>query len=561
MIFTPSILHAADKGCGRDTDLNGSVDLWCPGGDEDLDGYAAGVDCDDHAFFTHPGDWVDAGSGNVKLCQSNGTFAVPVPLSAITCTAAGGTKYFVSPTGSTSAGCGAVGTPCDYRCFQFGNGLGCSVSLSAGSCLVKLAGNYTAFYTESGQKRQYYQLVKNGTPSAKITIMSAPGQQVTLTGPGTSGSSAQPSVTFESSSNIIFRGNDKPIIIVGNFGSQGIFTDGCSNLEFANFIVRDTDGAAGGNISGVTNAGGGNTNNIYHHFFSYGNYMRATPTNENNTQIVAFRGTGWSFKYFAAWGNLGGGVGRIFKLKHADTPMAWEVTGGYMEGASGACVELMGGGGNIHHNVIANCGLGVEWGGGSGSTHFEDNTMFQFNTIVGPKPLEVYTFESDDNSSTFGTLTIQKNVFVKTTGGTNFIDVCASSGDCSDSFYNNVIGGNKVIIQNNLEYNSGLGQVYRVFSGSHAGASGQGATYNSCAAWQAAGFNSGGYCKNPALDVFNRCTDIDCILWGWMPGNASGGGGGDPDPSPTATPTPPPPGPQDPALIGNGRARMLIRGR
>lgn len=555
LFCTPAF--AADKHCGRDTDRNGTVDAWCPGSDEDWDGYSAGVDCNDHAFFTHPGTWVKDGS-NVKLCQSNGMYGAPVLLNSITCTSGGAPKYFAAIGGSTSVGCGSEAMPCDYRCFQFGNGLACSISLPAGSCVVQRGGTYSLFYTESGTKHQFYQLLRNGTPTAKITWMSAPGEAVIWNGPGTAGSAGTP-IALASTSHFIVGGNDVPMEVIGNFGEQGLMNEDSSNNEFHDFIVRDTDGGTGGNISGVRNQGGGNQNNLFRHFFSYGNYMRSDPTNQNNTQIVDFRGNNWAMKYFSAWSTFAGGDGIVFKLKHQeDTPglVSWEVTGGAMFDSRGPCMEIMGGGGNIHHNFFKDCAKdgthAISWAGGSGATYFKDNTLFTKNTVIGPAPLQVYTNESNENSSVFGSITIEENVFVKTVGGSSFIDVCSNTSHCEDTFYDNVIGGGKVIIRRNLEWNNGLAQNYNVFSSSHSGAAGRGASYSTCAAWQAAGWNNGGYCQNPVLDSAFRCTATNCLLWGWLPGNAAGGGGGeDPPPDP-----PPDPGPE---IIGSGKLRLLMR--
>lgn len=541
LCFQSDISFAADIHCGRDTDLNGTVDNYCMGTcDEDFDGHFSlgspcfGDDCDDHNFWIYPGKWVDAGSGNVKKCGVGGVYGSTVALSALTCSTGSGAKFYVAVGGSTAAGCGAIGTPCDYRCFSNSNGLACSHTPTVGDCIVQRGGTYTASYPDGIKTRQMYFQGRTG-----FTWISAPGESVQITG---AGSGATP-IEFESSNNFAFGGSDRPILVLGNFAGSAIFHDSSFGDTMENFVTFNTDGASGDNVTGFKSNGSASDNWHATHFFSYGNYRRADPRNENNTEVVVFRGTGWSVEYATIWSTPGGGS-RGLKLKHNDPSVSWTMRGLVIKDAYNAGLELMGGGGQIDTNFFLsnsqNGGYGVELTGGSGVTDFSSDTVFEHNLVYDSAAILVYDRDSDENTSVFGNFLARNNVFIDTRptaypvgGSDGFIGICrsefAASSKCSDALYNNIILGGKVIFTNNCHWTvPEVPPYYDVFGDNNTTVKGN--RYTSFSQWVNAGWDTGSFNEDPLQNGLYLATSTHCSTFG--PQLGVGGGGGPPVPDP-----------------------------
>lgn len=149
-----------DVGCGRDTNMDGSIDNLCPGDDQDNDGYTvAQGDCDDTDYDIWPGaSWMGAKAGCSpgywRTCKADGSgwgsctddsSSHWCPSSSTTTTTQGAVALnciYLSPAGSNSTGDGSWGNP--YRTLEkFTTGAAGRVQLDAGDAVILLPGAYT----------------------------------------------------------------------------------------------------------------------------------------------------------------------------------------------------------------------------------------------------------------------------------------------------------------------------------------------------------------------------------------------------------------------------------
>ena len=168
-LFFVSEAMAADIGCGRDTDRNGSVDNYCPGTDQDFDGYAVTQgDCDDTNWQIFPGTLTSSGcsAGSFRTCAANGSgYNSCKALSSMTYSdiGSGATRLFwIGPSGSTDLHAGdSYSNPADYRCIgdktynstcrsDMRNGTN---DIPAGTAFLFLAGTCNTSYVE-GEEHQ-----------------------------------------------------------------------------------------------------------------------------------------------------------------------------------------------------------------------------------------------------------------------------------------------------------------------------------------------------------------------------------------------------------------------
>lgn len=525
-----AIANTADIGCGRDTDRSGAVDVACSLVDADFDGYNSvadgGTDCDDTNWTIYPGIVTDSGCGanEYRTCQAGGTYTACAATSGYTCHSGSGATYWVDEAQTDCTGTGTYASPEDYRCW-FNTAMTGYHAPVAGDCIVFQAGTYTASWSSS-PVRQIYVSTISGTAANPIRLRGEPGLAVVLTGAGTSPNHVRPIQLTMSDYWTIDFGSDgqKPgLEIDGNFAGDGILIDGAHNATIRNVYVRDTDGNFGtDNIGGIKIQSSANNATISHvHLKNNGG--TGGLTNRNNTQMDIFRGNGHNIEYSTL--EATSATGSLFFYKHGDPgAIDWTFKGNILNGGSYACLDASQGGAAISRNLLLSCGgIAMNFEGGHGRTYFESNSVIEFNTINQDFPIHLFTKETYEQSSTFGTVTIRKNIFrddrassYSADGSTGFIRICHY---CSDAIYTNLITGGKISINQNCEYNSNAVALFysemAATSSDDPAAGNTGTSYANFAAWQAAGYDTSSYSENPSLDSTYRATSANCTNWGW----------------------------------------------
>lgn len=552
----------ADVGCGRDTDLNGSVDRYCPNDDADADGYmnvagthfATGftdVDCGDNNFLIVPGtiDTAGCSANQFRRCKADGTWTSCANLSGATAAdfsndAAGDNLYFCDPDVTTDTGNGSFATP--YNCEGISNSSFTNKHIPvAGDVIVVLPGTFTETYT-SGSTRMWYFANVDGTSSNKIRVVFLNG--AVFSGQGVSPTEV-PIFQLENSDYWVIQG-EHGAAISGGYSNAGISALNADDLEIFGMTVYDIDGESDNNLAGIKTD---DTDRPFiHNNVAYGNYERANSHGINNAEIYVTEADAFRVIANTAIGVTGGYYG--FKNKHriAGTNAGSEFTFNFAINTYAAGIQFLDANIAVKRNFLH----GVGSGGGlaitnnaDGNGHFSGNTITR-NTIINSSFLE---FKPEAGTIGSPALTISGNIVsdnrstsYPTDGTDGFIRVCHY---CSNAVYSSVSGA--FSSTGNCYHNQSAVALFFSYFGD-TGSGNLGATYSSFANWVAAGFDSGTYNENPSFNAYGIATSTNC-------GTAMGWQSEDDEvelpPTPTPTPTPPP------TAIGGGKGNRLIRGR
>lgn len=535
MVFLVSLFSCASAyalteicGDGVDNDSSGG-DALCATPDQDRDGYYSdgtgpnsGTDCNDLDGSQFPGSYSTSGCGSLqyKTCQSDGTYTACASLSSFTAKSCTGNDYWVSPSGSTLAGCGSFANPCNYLCFSNGS-LGCYHSLVPGDAIIRRGGNYVSTYNDGGTTRMFFVNNRDGTALCPISDVGAPGETSIVVGQGTAIPKIEAWRVDISDYWIV-----KDLKINGGYAGTGFYLNGGSNWVVDRVEVYNVDGPAlaqGDNVAGFKDNGG--SNNYYYHLRAYNNYDRSDPHNQNNYQMVLFSGANNRTYDSIFYTTYSGGAGNPWRYKHGDVNgsaifsrnvvwggyqslVSWDqkattISNNYLD-----CTGMTGGGGSR--------GLGF-WNQDLGGTPVFNGSVVEYNTLVNCPFLD---FKPDTSTAAIGAsaLTIRKNIFTDTRntpyssdGTTGQVRICHY---CDNILYQDIIVGGKINFNNNCYYNSGSADYYfDVFGGSPTAA---GATYTTVSAWQAGtGQDAGSFSENPVLDSTGRATSSNCSDKGW----------------------------------------------
>lgn len=419
---------AADLHCGRDTDRNGSVDNYCAGKDQDFDGYDSvadgGTDCDDTDWKVYPGMATGTGcsAGQAKMCQSSGSFTSCAAISSAHCPTGTLAVYFVDDAETDCTGTGtSYADPENYLCW-FDTGKSGYHALTAGDCVIMLAGTYSDSWSSAPIKQIYSSI--DGTSSNPITIMAAPGESVLINGAGSSPNTGYP-VYLNSADYWNLIGFE----VDGNFTAAGVYIAGANNASLYNLYVRDLDSTNCGsdNCGGIKKDGAGN-NLLIRSTISWNNYNRAAPTNLNNSQLNMYRGTGHQILYSVFGDDVSGGAGFNYFYKHciasgdADTTVRGNIfSGGYSGHINTNC-----GGMTIDRNVFINPNssgartISVALNGGNGAAFFQGDTLIENNTSVDGAPIELHNTGSFEQMTSVFTADSSTDIITMTDGAADF---------------------------------------------------------------------------------------------------------------------------------------------
>lgn len=548
-----STAYATDLHCGRDTDRSGTASNPCAGPDADFDGYASvadgGTDCDDTNWAIYPGVSTEGSSNNTfKTCQSDGSYTASAALSGYSCKTNSGSNYWVDPAASGCSHAATFADPKNIYCY-FDTGMSGYTAPSGDDCIISLGGTLSSAW---GTTKMLYSQT-SGTSGHKIHFEVAPGKELIIDSPGTSPTKIRP-IQLISANYWTFNGNaigTKPGLNLGDgYANDGIACESSTDITVQNAYVHDVDGAqnSGDNGGGVDIGNGGACNNFYlHHSHIKDNYSRAQPTNLNNNQIDVFRGTGLRVEYNTIEDTVSGGAGNGFFYKHCDSSGngSWTVKGNVFSGASNRQLWDSCGGATIERNVFLNPNKPpISLDGGNGATYFATGSTIQYNTVVNGAGPELFTTGSYEQSSSFGLVTVQKNIFNDSRassyngdGTTGFYRICHY---CSDSIYTALITGGKIAFaSNDLNNSAGTALFFTVFGDG----AGSGTTAANFSAWQGLGLGltTSEININPQLDADNIARATGTEDMGWRTQNDVGPTP-TPSPSPSPSPTPSPAG-------------------
>ncbi len=537
-LFFASEAMAADIGCGRDTDRNGSVDHMCPGGDTDFDGYTvAQGDCDDTEWQIYPGTLTSKGcsAGSFRVCNRDGSgYGSCTALSDITTTqigqAYGGTPlniYWISASGTTGGSGGTYANPWALRCIGNDNGETCAHTVTAGDAFLLKAGTYNSYYTEHGEKHQLYIFSRTATATNPIYVIGDPTGTAELVGQGTGIYDEIPIIRIDAVEHIAVDN----ITMHGGYGS-GVFAKDSTYMDISRMNIYSLDGRGGyNNLSGISMTS--LTHGAAHHNLISDVYNSTDPTNENNTGIVIFGsatgGDDQNANYNVVYTTLTGGAGRGIKYKHGSANCtSFQMIGNFVDNTYDRCLQFNQKYGTIKNNLLSNCngnsasrsGFCIDNVDGGGYPVFS-NTVVEYNTCYNSPFMEFLDPSSEGTSEAFGSpaLTTRYNV-IQDEQTTYTCDGCFMvryDHYGTQSVYNDVVGNNKAIWTNNCFYNSASTALrFSVFGGS-SGTFGR--LHESWSAWTGASYDSGSYNENPSLDSIKNATSTHCAGWGYL-GNA-----------------------------------------
>ncbi len=542
-LLLPSGSLAADFGCGRDTDRNGSVDNMCPGSDADADGETvASGDCNDDDFsifkgVTVGGDQAIANgcaSGEYRTCKVDGTGwsacvatgTTPFcPNSATYTTDTGAVAlacYYFATTGNDSTGDGSYGNPWATP-GKISQGFSSGHTPIAGDAFIFLGGTYSTEYS-SGGNRLLYVTNKTGTATNKIWLMSYPGQTAVLD-PTTA---IQP-INITGAQHWIMRG----IEATGGYETAVSFGTGSaqvSNIRLSLNHIHDEDGNGGANNHSCLAFGDGCTAIEFDHNDTHDCYNSVAPTNPNNSNILFFKSTDTLVHHNNGIQN--DGYGYYLKLKHAsDTGSSYgvEADWNYVKntyyaafGSSGAMA--------IRNNLIADVYQDYHalQHSNLGGESYTGPFLVLNNTIVGSLflgmgPHREYSGGTPAADACSGramdAITVEENIVtddrasyaqdwrfigVSTYGPdslrTNFLSVFSIG---SNGYYN----GTATLSWGLYESNNGN------LTCSGRGNDGQNYTF---AQWQAAGFDSGSVVADPNFDAKYLPATVSMTSWGYL---------------------------------------------
>lgn len=530
-VFLLPQLALSDLNCGHDDDENGSI-TSCAAASLDLDhdgitsngsaGQAGDttVDSNNSKFQEGPGAIVDAGGGLVKISKADGTYTTAKAESALTAAdidpRAQGTIRFYSTLASTSVGCGAYSSPCDYRC-AFNSGLSCYVAPNTTNNVnYLLSGIYNTTWSSAPARMMYVDGIA-GTSDHPIFWVGSPlSSGVTIKSPGTTSASATVPIQLDNAAdNWIFRN----LKVGDGYATTGVYFNGNDSSEFMYGKIFSVNGCAGGcgnNVSGVTINGG--NNNIIRQNIIKDTFDTAANTNENNTGIVIFSGTGNKILFNSLF-NTSTTSEVSIKNKHGQASAVIIIIGNHIYNYRRAAIGWNTGGATIKRNFIkfpsgnapGFCFDQHDW---SGTPFFDSVSVVQYNECVNGGAYINFQPGGTASSGAIGNPYVRflNNAIVDNATTYAYEDgshhamyqICFR---CTDSELSNING--KDVIDENCDWNTASTDI-KTTVGGDTGPGAGGANYATYPAWLGIGKNPNGFNSDPQCQADGACIGEDC---------------------------------------------------
>jgi hypothetical protein len=388
LLLLTSTALAADFGCGRDTDRNGSVDNLCPGGDQDYDGVAAADgDCDDGDWQIFPGVSTGKGctAGQWRTCKADGTGWTSCSSAQWNPTnaaqrlwaddATDSVVYFDDAAGSNSTGDGSFGNPYqDLR--KISVGYSGAITPANRTAYILRGGTYDTDYSSSGNWH-----ARISTSCADNCIIACyPGETCILRHTDSAKTFYQ--MVFNASGwwvdGIEFDRAD-----TGEGGAIDFREDtgagaAATNLRARRIYAHNMDGVDNDNLSALR-CEQGSTCRFTHNYIA-DIWDSADPGDQNTGGIVFFRGGANQAKFNVIVNNGSQNLDFGIKVKHAAYASSYLIEGNYISG-HGRGIAYGSRNTTIRRNLIIGAATGIEHGDQGGPSYSGDN-LIEYNTVV-----------------------------------------------------------------------------------------------------------------------------------------------------------------------------------
>ena len=525
-ISTATYLSAEICGDGIDNDNSGAAgwgysvtamasgDTACTGlVDNDRDGYAASVDCDDANRNIFPSDYTywttGCSGGEVKKCQASGTYTA---CAAWSCP--GLNCYYFDPVGGSNANSGSLASPWkDLDRISTGCTGNCRTP-TAGDVFVLRSGTFV----QTGQQATVTN--KDGTLANPIVMMAYPGESPVIDSSGTT----EAYITeFVGSDYWRFEG----ITFKDNYG-DAIQIDDCDNWIVRRNLCQSHRGGTADNRACFKSSSGSSNNEFSNNiiFDSAGWFFFTGTGNRIHHNVVFGNDSSWS-RSGAAYKHASGST--TFEFDHN---IVFNIFDGAVFGQPGVWTANPA---DIHDNLFHTVRDGaVEIQGDPGGPAFLDDIEVYNNTIVNPQDGAFRLSNLSDAAidSRTGPLNFHNNLIVDTaanyTGDSALVRVSYYDSNADYTYWNS---SSRLVFNDNCYYNasvSGLTGAFNYFSAgeSYGGEfnfsqwqTAPGGSFTAGAGQDVAGFNS-----NPTLGATSFFPTTACLSQGWRDASAGGSG-------------------------------------
>lgn len=542
-LASASFCFAADVGCGRDTDRNGSVDAMCGGADADFDGYTITQgDCDDASADMFPGitTTTGCGTGQYKTCALDGSgYTSCSTIATSTCSSGSGSTYWVD-CDAASDGTGTFASP--YQDFKHLTYYYYTTtppaghhSVTAGDC-IRVKGTCDVKTDTGVQYGEAVMSLRNntdGTAETPIVITRWPGATTALIG-----ATDQKDGLYIEGTNYVYVSQLKFSSTSTNDGNGLRFTELVGQRVYGNEFTA-ISGNCNENTAAINVAG---TDAIVRNNKIWDLHGSSTGNAANCTGIAGWKGDGNVVAYNTIGEVSADASAYGIKWKHGEkdtTTYDLEIEGNLIYGVPIGIAAAQ-----PNTTVEGNF---ISIGTGDYCVGFTDlggdnaliNETIRYNTCLAGA--SGYFFYGLPNATYVQSANwdITHNVFVSTkaTGVTGENAVIAIAWYADNTEYANFIGADALTVSNNCYYQANAQTLqWSVY--------GRNTTYNlgedsNFVTWQAenrAGGNdrwamdANSYVENPSI-VAGAATSTNCALRGVQFGGTPGGGETIPSPS------------------------------
>lgn len=496
----------------------------------------AQYDCNNSDFYDYPGIVIDAGSGNVKTCQSDGTYTSPVALASFTAHTGSGATYFIDDAGTTTcSGNGTTpGTAWHPRCFMDTGISGYHAPVPGDAFVMKDGGTYNFSFTTGGVTHEFFTQNVDGTAANRIKLIGIQGLGATVQ----TSTSGVPPFQFEGTDFWTLQG----FKVDGNSikSNVGMYLTPANHFIVRSVEIKNIDGdtVPGGNNTSCFTLNGDASYNFINHVFFHDCYDHDSTDyqNGNNRQFVAFEGTGNILTDFVFMGKPTTGSGSILGYKHGEengdfTCHRGRLKDGYLYGLEYdqpnswfkniLIVDAS------HSGGIAISNFNV------GGTPFYDNSLLENITVVNSTGngggIDTRPTESSvavgNPWLTFTKSIIQVAITSFASDGTNAFYRIHHYADSTEWSFLFSPTKKFVLLDNKLINKTNSNFFATIAGGGSPGDSGTGATYTSLSSLQSAGWDTSSEIKDCSLDTnLYTAGDAACYDYDWFWTNDTGGG-------------------------------------
>ncbi len=534
VVFFP-LVSFAETICGDTVPGAAAPDFTslCSSPDEDRDGWAASVDCDDTDRTVYPGAWKafilaspPCGAMELAQCQPDGTWGTCHNLTNLPANIVPGglNLFWIDAVGSGTPD-GSFADP--YRWDFFSNpGYAHYRSPQPGDVFIMTADDISGTWNDSGTIRQFYVNNKDGTPTNPIYVLNPLG--ATILGQGSSPTEL-PVYQIQESDYWTHFG----INVSGGYATAGIYLLGGTGHVLYGAIVDSIGGNQNNNLAGIKVVDTIDFEGF--NLISYNNFEALNPTGVNNAQIYVTGSDSFSVYNSIAF-VTGSAKTHCFKNKHRY--LASENSGSSFSYNVGinclhSGVQWVDAQMTVYNNYFKNIGGTAGPGGIMAISNVQDGNGYFHNSEVYNNTIDggpFVIFNPNVGTLTSPALNLHDNVAVddatgyQPDGENGFFRVCRY---CDNTTCPTIVSGGGLETNDNCYFNTASTPFLFVLYPDACGAN-----YTGLASWQSGGWDLNSFNEDPAIDSDGQATSVNCAGKGFLLGS------GAPTPTPTPTPTP-----------------------